>query len=51
MNNTKNVSRNTLKKSSDATLIVTKTVERTEVIFKKKLEKVNEMLSKTVFKK
>ena len=51
MNNTKSVIRNTIKKNNETSVIVTKTVDKSEVVFKKKLNKVNEMLSKTVFKK
>ena len=51
MNNTKSTIKGTVRKSNDNTIIVTKTVERDEVVFKKELSKVNEILDKTVFKK
>lgn len=52
MNNIKNTVRDKIKTNGGGdTIVVTKTVDKTEVVFKKKLAKVNELLSKTVFKK
>jgi len=51
MNNTKSISKNTVRKNNDNTFVGTKAVKRDEVIFKKKLEKVNDILSKTALKK